>query len=67
MDKETERLEIKIAYLEKQIADLNDVVIKQMKALDETTSIIKWLEDQVRTLIEESGSGERPNRRPPHY
>lgn len=67
MDKEIERLEIKIAYLEKQIADLNDVVIKQMKALDETTSNITWLEEQVRALIEESGSGERPNRKPPHY
>lgn len=66
MNEETERLEIKISYLEKQNAELNDVVIEQGRAMALLEMRMKSLEDKVKDLIEESGQ-DRPSRRPPHY
>ncbi len=66
MSEETERLEIKISYLEKQNAELNEVVIEQGRAMALLEMRMKSLEDKVKDLIEESGQ-DRPSRRPPHY
>lgn len=66
MSEETERLEIKISYLEKQNAELNEVVIEQGRAMTLLEMRMKSLEDKVKDLIEESGQ-DRPSRRPPHY
>ncbi len=63
---DTERLEIKISYLESQNAELNDVIIEQAKDITYLKIKLEHLERKVQELIEESGEA-RPNRRPPHY
>lgn len=65
-DDDTERLEIKISYLESQNAELNDVIIEQAKDITYLKIKLEHLERKVQELIEESGEA-RPNRRPPHY
>ncbi len=65
-DDDTERLEIKISYLESQNAELNDVLIEQAKDITYLKIKLEHLERKVQELIEESGEA-RPNRRPPHY
>jgi SlyX. len=67
MKEDVERLEVKIAYLEKQVAELNEVVVSQMRELDDMNSRFKQMEQKVAELIEEAGDGDRPSRRPPHY
>ncbi len=58
-----ENLEIKIAFQEKAIKDLNDVLYDQQKEIDRLTSMVT-------TLIKESGNRDAPgpaNEKPPHY
>ncbi len=67
MDKDVERVEIKISYLENEVKDLNEVVISQAKEINALSIQLLKLEQKVADLIEEAGDGERPNRKPPHY
>ena len=58
-------LETKIAFQEKAIADLNDVVIEQDRTLSQLRRLVKALEQQLRALVDD---GEPPPiERPPHY
>lgn len=66
MNEDIERLEIRNAYLEAQVAELNEVVIEQQKSIDNLTMQLQAIAKKVADLIEESGEA-RPNRRPPHY
>ena len=66
MNEDIERVEIKCAYLEAQVEELNEVVIEQQKSIDNLLMQIATLSSKVEDLIEESGEA-RPNRRPPHY
>lgn len=61
-----ERLEIKISYLEKENADLNDTIIDLEKKMTRVLSEVDELKKKVIALLEDEG-GERENRRPPHY
>lgn len=65
MDK-IEELEIKIAYLEDYINQLNDVVLVQGKKIDRLIEVNNQLREKV-TLLEEGGGNEIENRPPPHY
>ena len=67
MSEETERLEIKMSYLEAEVAELNDVVIAQQKAMDQLSLSVERLTERLNSLIEEVGTPNRPSRRPPHY
>ncbi len=67
MDKDVERVEIKISYLENEVKDLNEVVIAQAKEINTLSIQLLKLEQKVADLIEEAGDGERPSRKPPHY
>ena len=83
MNEEIEKLEIKISYLEAGIAELNDVVIQQQKTIDSLSYSLDVIQQQktidslsyslekmqekLQSLIEEVGTPNRPNRRPPHY
>ncbi len=67
MNEDLEKVEIKVAYLEAQNAELNEVLIEQQKSIDSLTIQLRSLARKVEDLIEEAGSGSRPNRRPPHY
>ena len=67
MSEETERLEIKMSYLEAEVAELNDVVIAQQKAMDQLSLSVERLTERLNSLIEEVGTPNRPSRLPPHY
>lgn len=66
MNKDLERLEIKISYLEKINAELNEVVIEQSKEINKLSYKLEEMVKKVNQLIELSGE-ERVNRKPPHY
>lgn len=57
-------LETKIAYQEKAIADLNEVVIEQGRAFEKVVRRLIRLEQQVEQLL---GQLDVPVEKPPHY
>ena len=67
MNEELEQVEIKVSYLEAQVAELNDVVIDQQKNIDALNIKLLQVTKKLEELIEEVGSPSRPNRKPPHY
>jgi uncharacterized coiled-coil protein SlyX len=58
------RLEEKVAYQDKIIAELNDVVVTLNRSID---GLNKRLESVERTVRAELGAREQPNEKPPHY
>ena len=67
MNEELEQVEIKVSYLEAQVAELNEVVIEQQKNIDAMNIKLVQVTKKLEELIEEVGSPSRPNRKPPHY
>ena len=67
MNEELERVEIKVSYLEAQVAELNEVIIEQQKSIDSLTLKLLQAEKKIEDLIEEVGSPTRSNRKPPQY
>jgi uncharacterized coiled-coil protein SlyX len=57
-------LEEKVAYQDKAIAELNDVVVDLQRRVDELKLRIETTE---RTLGQELGPRDMPNEKPPHY
>ncbi len=58
-----ENLEIKIAFQEKAIKDLNDVLYDQQKEIDRLTAMVN-------SLMNDSADRDTPgpaNEKPPHY
>ena len=64
MNEDLEKLEIRLSYLEKENAELNEAVLESDRTISELLKRIEKLESNVADLIEESGES-RPNRRPP--
>jgi uncharacterized coiled-coil protein SlyX len=58
------KLEEKVAYQDKIIAELNDVVVTLNRAVD---GLSKRLQSVERTVRSELGAREQPNEKPPHY
>ena len=63
---ELERLEIRLSYLEKQNAELNEVVIDQGKTITHLLVQTEEMKKKVKDLMDVTAD-ERANRRPPHY
>ena len=63
---ELERLEIRLSYLEKQNAELNEVVIDQCKTITHLLVQMEEMKKKVKDLMDVTAD-ERANRRPPHY
>ena len=63
---ELERLEIRLSYLEKQNAELNEVVIDQGKTITHLLVQMEEMKKKVKDLMDFTAD-ERANRRPPHY
>lgn len=61
-----DELEIKLAYLEDYINQLNSEVIIQGKKIERLIEVNNQLREKV-TLLEEGGGNEIENRPPPHY
>ena len=62
---ELERLEIRLSYLEKQNAELNEVVIDQGKTITHLLVQMEEMKKKVKDLMDVTVD-ERANRRPPH-
>jgi uncharacterized coiled-coil protein SlyX len=58
------KLEEKVAYQDKLIADLNDVVVSLRRETDVLSARLKTFE---RTVGSELGARDMPNEPPPHY
>jgi uncharacterized coiled-coil protein SlyX len=58
------KLEEKVAYQDKLIAELNEVVVTLSRGTGELRERVELLE---RTIRSELGPREMPNERPPHY
>jgi uncharacterized coiled-coil protein SlyX len=58
------RLETKVSYQDKLIAELNDVVVDLNRALAEATRRLEAVERAFRNELERR---DMPNERPPHY
>ena len=63
---ELERLEIRLSYLEKQNAELNEVVIDQGKTITHLLVQMEEMKKKVKDLMDVTAD-ERANRRPPNY
>ena len=61
-----ERIETKVAYLEREVAELNGIVTEQSKEAVILQNQVDKLERKLQELMEDEGD-ERENRRPPHY
>jgi len=58
------KLEEKVAYQDKIISELNDVVVALNRSMD---GFYKRLEAVERTIQAELAAREQPNEKPPHY
>jgi SlyX protein len=58
------KLEEKVAYQDKTIADLNEVVVRLDRVVADLT---RRLDAAERTVRQELGPREAPNEKPPHY
>jgi uncharacterized coiled-coil protein SlyX len=58
------KLEEKVAYQDKLIADLNDVLVSLHRLTDDLPGRLQTVE---RTLRNELGARELPDEAPPHY
>jgi uncharacterized coiled-coil protein SlyX len=58
------KLEEKVAYQDKLIAELNDVVVSLSRARDALGGRLQTIERELRS---EHGARDMPNEKPPHY
>lgn len=65
-DERMEKVETKVAYLERTVSELNDIVIDLGREMGTVRNQVERLRQKVIDLMEEAGE-ERPNRTPPHY
>ncbi len=63
-DPDLVRLETKVAYQDKLIAELNDVVVGLNRDLTDLTRRLATVERMLRSELERR---DMPNERPPHY
>ena len=70
MEKETdERLtavEMKLAYMEDFVNQIQGVAVEQAKTIDKLQKEIKLMSEKIREMSN-AVEGDIPNRRPPHY
>ena len=70
MEKETDErltsIEMKLAYMEDFVNQIQDVTVEQAKTIDKLQKEIKMMSDKIRDMSNVM-EGDFPNRRPPHY
>lgn len=62
-----EALEIRVAYQDQTIEDLNATITAQWQGLERLKRMIQRLEDQVREAEARAGGPNLPEPPPPHY
>jgi SlyX protein len=60
-------LEIKAAYQEDLLQELNKIVSRQQQQIDRLEATCKMLNERIKSLSVESGAGEHIEEVPPHY
>ena len=70
MEKETDErltaIEMKLAFMEDFVNQIQDVTVEQAKTIDKLQKEIKMMSDKIRDMSNVM-EGDIPNRRPPHY
>ena len=70
MEKETEErltaIEMKLAYMEDFVSQIQNVAVDQAKTIDKLQKEIKLMSDRIREMSNVM-EGDIPNRKPPHY
>lgn len=64
-DKRLEDLEMRLAYQDKTIADLNDVITAQWKKIEALERQLMRLDEELRDI--DSMEAPAANQKPPHY
>ena len=60
-------LEIKIAYQEDLVQDLNKIVARQQQQIDRLEATVTLLHDRIKNLSAEQGNIGNKIEKPPHY
>jgi len=60
-------LEMRVAYQDRMIDDLNTVIVAQWSKIDQALGLIARLEARLRDAQEGAEPEGEPDRRPPHY
>ncbi len=60
-------LEIKTAYQEDLLQELNKIVGQQQRQIDRLEATCRLLNERIKSLSAEGGSGENSEEMPPHY
>jgi SlyX protein len=60
-------LEIKVAYQEDLVQDLNKIVARQQQQIDRLDATVKMLHDRIKSLSVKNNSGDDKFEKPPHY
>ena len=68
MSDRLDQIEIKLAHLERAVAEISDVVARQQKELDRAQDRNQRLMDKLAALeSEQGGASATANEKPPHY
>ncbi len=67
MERESERIESKIAHLEQALQELGDVVYRQQREIDGLKQRLAVAQDQLERLHSEGAQRSFDDERPPHY
>lgn len=65
-DERTTQIEIKLAYLEDFMNQIQEVCVQQTHDIEKLKAENKMMAEKIRDLIE-NAEGDIPNRKPPHY
>ena len=60
-------LELMVTHLQRDLGDLNSVVISQQKQFEHLKSLIERLDHRIGTFDEPAGTNDPASERPPHY
>lgn len=66
MEERITQLEIKLAYLEDFMNQIQEVCVQQTNDIEKLKAENKLMAEKIRDLIE-NAEGDIPNRKPPHY
>ena len=59
-------IEMKLAYMEDFVNQIQNVAVEQAKTIDKLQKEIKLMSDKIREMAN-TMEGDIPNRKPPHY
>jgi SlyX protein len=62
-----DQIEFKLAHLERALAELNEVVIRQQREIEGLATRNRQLQQQLETLESGSGASADAFEKPPHY